>query len=79
MQVDSNRPSSLSADNRDGRESIGGWGKDPRTNKSEKHRVISKHKVHYLALKREGDGKWTQKVKVHIAILNKKSKNLNFL
>lgn len=46
---------------------------------NQKNTVISKHKVHYLALKREGDGKWTQKVKVHIAILNKKSKNLNFL
>lgn len=67
------------ADNREGRENIGGWRKDCRTNKSEKYRVISKHKVHYLTLNRVGDGKWTQELKVHVVILSKKSKNLKVL
>lgn len=54
-------------------------GKDSRINKSEKYRAISKHKVHYLTLKRVGDGKWPQELKVHIVTLCKECKNLKVL
>lgn len=60
---------SYEADNRDGRENIGGWRKDFRTKKPEKYSMISKHKAHYLILKRTGGGKWTQELKVRVTIL----------
>jgi len=42
--------------------------------------VLSGKRFHYLTLKRIGDnGKWTQELRVHGVIMNRKNKNFNIL